>query len=87
MTVFEVTLLSEPACRQSWFFSGDSYMRVQNTIRTQMEPKRPARQRQAVRMVHFWASAPVACHQVKSRREHHHCSDPRRKIPNLHSLE
>jgi hypothetical protein len=34
MTVFEATPHIEPAYRQSWFFSGDSCMRAQNTIRT-----------------------------------------------------
>ncbi len=87
MTVFEATPHYEPAYRQRWFFSGDSCMRAQTTIRTPMELKKPTCQRQAVRMVQFWASAPVSCHRVKSRREHHHCSDPRRKTPNPHSLE
>jgi hypothetical protein len=87
MTVFEATLQYQPAVRQSRFFSDGHYMRAQNMVWTPMAPKKPTRQRQAVRMVHFWASAPVSCHQVKSHREHHHCSDPRRKTPNPHSLE
>lgn len=87
MTVFEVTLLSEPAYRQSWFFRGDSCMRAHNTIRTPMEPKSPARQYQAPKMMHVWASVSASRHQVKPRREHNHRSDLRRKTPNLHSLE
>jgi hypothetical protein len=87
MTVFEATPQSEPAYRQNRFVSGDNCMRAQNTIRTPMELKNPARQRQAVKMRHFWASVSAPCRQLKSRREHHHRSDPRRKTPNLHSLE
>jgi hypothetical protein len=87
MTVFEATPQSEPAYRQNRFVSGDSCMRAQSLVRALMEPKNPARQRQAVKMGHFWPSVSAPCHQVKSRREHHHRSDPRRKTPNLHSLE
>jgi hypothetical protein len=87
MTVFKATPRYEPAYRQSWFFSGDSCMRAQNTIRTPMEPKNPARQRQAVKMIHFRAAVSASRHQVKSHRKHHHRSDPHRKKPNLHSLE
>ena len=87
MTVSEATPQFEPAYRQSRFFSGDSHMRVQNTIRTPMEPKKQARQRQAVKMRYFRASVLAPCHQLKSRREHDHRSDLRRKTPNLHSLE
>jgi hypothetical protein len=41
MTVFEVAPQYEPADRQSWFFSGDSYLCAQNTARAPMQPKPP----------------------------------------------
>lgn len=58
MTVFEATPQYEPAYRQSRFFSGDSYMRAQNTIRTPMEPKKtstttPSREDEAFLGVRF----------------------------------
>jgi hypothetical protein len=87
MTAFEATPQYEPAYRQSRFFSGDSHMRVQNMVWVLMKSNSSAKQRQSAKISRFGASNSVPCHQLKSRREHHHRSNPRRKTSNLHSLE
>lgn len=86
MTIFEATPQYEPAYRQSWF-SGDSYVRAQSMVRTLMERKSPSttmlpRENDPFPGVRF--GVPLS---NRSRHEHHLRSDPRRKTPNLHSLE
>jgi hypothetical protein len=87
MTVFEATPQYEPADRRSWFFSGDTYVRAQSMVRTLMELKSPStttptRENDPFLGVRF--GVPLS---NRSRHEHHLRSDPRRKTPNLHSLE
>jgi hypothetical protein len=87
MTVFEATPQCEPAYRQSWFFSGDSCMCAQSMVRAPVEPKSPStttppRNDDPLLGVCFGVLT-----SNQSRHENHHRTDPRRKKPNLHSLE
>jgi hypothetical protein len=87
MTDFEATPQYEPADRQNWFFSGDSNMRAQSMVRTLLELKSsstttPFREVDLFPGVRFGVPR-----SNRSRHERHQRSDPRRKTPNLHSLE
>jgi hypothetical protein len=87
MTMFEATPQYEPADRQSRFFSGDNCMRAQNMVRAPIELKSlstitPPRKDDPFPGVRFGVLP-----SNQSRHENHHRADPRRKTPNLHSLE
>jgi len=87
MTVFEAAPQYEPAYRQSRFFSGDSYMRAQNMVRTPMELKSPSTTTPPRKDDPFLNARSGVAPSNQSRHENHQRLHPRRKTPNLHSLE
>jgi hypothetical protein len=87
MTVFEATPQYGPADRQSRFFSGDSCMRAQNMVQTPMDQKSPSTASPRHKNDPLLGTRSGAAPLIRSRHEHHQRSDPRRKTPNLHSLE
>ena len=87
MTVFEAAPQYEPADRQNRFFSGDNYMRAQSMVRTLMELKSPSTTTPPRENDPFLGVRFGVLRSNRSRHEHHLRSDPRRKTPNLHSLE
>lgn len=87
MTTFEAAPQYESADRQNRFFSGDNYMRAQSMVRTLMELKSPSittppRENDPLLGLRFGVVP-----SKRSRHEHHLRSEPRRKTPNLHSLD
>jgi hypothetical protein len=87
MTVFEATPQSEPAYRQSWFFSGDNCMRAQNMVRAPVELKSPSTTTPPSNDDPFLGVCFGVLTSNQSRHETHHRADPHRKKPNLHSLD
>jgi hypothetical protein len=87
MTVFKATPQYEPADRQNRFVSGDSCMRAQRMVRALMELKSPSTTTPPHENNPFLGVRFDVLPSNQSRHEHHQRSDPRRKTPNLHSLE
>ena len=87
MTVFEAAPQYEPAYRPIWFFGGDSCMRAQNMVWAPIELKSPGPTTPTRGNGPFLGVCFGVVPSKRSRHENHRRADPRRKTPNLHSLE